>query len=72
MSVQSYNKMLIYLHFYPEFYLRISAKGGKADAFGARIRMKCAKVGAICPTLTGVWMTAGRTSHPIKIKGAEV
>ena len=49
MSAQSYNKMLIYLHFYPEFYLRISAKGGKADAFGARIRIKCAKVGAIWP-----------------------
>ena len=30
-----------------KFYLRMPDKGGKEDAFGARIRIKCAKVGAM-------------------------
>ena len=46
-GVQRYNKMLIYLHFIPEYYLRMSVIGGKVEAFGARIRIKCANVGAI-------------------------
>ena len=50
----------------------MSVKGDKEEALGARIRMKCAMVGAICPTLMGEWTISGRTFHPIRIKGDAV
>ena len=45
--------MLILLHFYQQYYLRMSVRGGKMAAFGALIRMKCVSVETMLPILTG-------------------
>ena len=63
--------MLILLHFYQQYYLRMSVRGGKMAAFGALIRMKCVSVETMLPILTGAWITSGFTFHPTKTKGEE-
>ena len=47
------NKMLIILHFYMQYYLRMSLKGGKRAAFGALIRIKCVNVDTTLPIFIG-------------------
>lgn len=53
------------------FYL-ILVIGVSLEALGARILMKCAKVGAIWPIEIGVRMIAGFTELPIKIIGVGI
>ena len=70
---QSYIKMLIYLCFAPCFcevtLYRRSVIGAEVQALGARMRIKCASVGAIWSMVTGVWIMAGFTECPMKISG---
>ncbi len=64
--------MLIYLCFAPCFvskFYRRSVIGAEVQALGARIRIKCASVGAIWSMVTGVWIMAGFTEYPMKISG---
>ena len=46
-----------------------SVIGAEVQALGARMRIKCASVGAIWSMVTGVWIMAGFTECPMKING---